>query len=321
MKVFMGLRSIRHPLQHPVITLGAFDGIHRAHQRLLKRVIGRARRLQGEAVLVTFDPHPLKVLKPELPFFALTCIEDRLRLLRALGLDACVVVKFTKAFSRLSAEDFIRKVLVGKLGVRELWVGYNYVFGKGREGNIHLLRRFGKRFGFVVRVLPEVKIGGEKFSSTRIRKLIAKGKLQEASFLLGRPYTLLGKVISGRGRGKRLGYPTANLKPFHSVGLPRGVYAVKASFPPSQKAYIGLVNIGLRPTFEQRKNQVVEVHLLDFKGDLYGRKVKVLFLERIRHERKFPTKKALIRRIQLDEAKVRALELSKALQSRMDLPA
>ena len=320
MKIFHGLRTIRqHPFQRSIITVGAFDGIHRAHQLILQKVIQRARRLHGTSVLLTFDPHPLKILQPHRPFFALTCIEHRLRLLSRFGLDVCVVIKFSKSFSRLSAGDFVEKILVRTLKVKELWVGFDYVFGRDREGNIALLKEYGRRFGFKVVRIPPVKMGGERFSSTQIRGLIAKGKLADAARCLGRPYSLYGKVVKGSGRGRRLGFPTANLKPYHEAIPPKGVYGVAASLSSDGKSYFGILNIGTRPTFEKKEKVVIEVHLLDFRGDLYGRRMEVTFLKRIRPERKFSTKEALIERIRRDEKMAR--RLLTVLPGRRDPPA
>ena len=306
MKVFYGLHSLRRPLRRPIVTIGAFDGIHKAHQFILRRIIRRAKSLGGTSVLLTFDPHPSKVLHPERPFSALTCIEHRLHLLSRLGLDTCVVLKFTRRFSLLSADTFIQKVLVRKLGVRELWIGFDYVFGKNREGNSRLLREYGKRYGFKVLKIPEMKFLGRRTSSTQIRKLIAEGELRKASLFLGRPYSLYGKVVRGSGRGHRLGYPTANLKPYHEAIPPKGVYAVKVFLSSGEKGYLGILNIGNRPTFHEHKAVTIEVHLLDFQGDLYGRKIEVSFLKRLRPERRFVDEKALVSQIRRDEEAARS---------------
>lgn len=310
MKVYYGLRSLRRPLRNPIVTIGAFDGIHKAHRFILRQVIQRARQLRGSSVLLTFDPHPSTILHPERPFSALTCIEHRLYLLSALGLDACMVLKFTRRFSLLSAGDFIQEVLVKKLGVRELWVGSDYVFGKNREGNIRLLRDYGKRYGFGVREIPEIKFLGRRTSSTQIRIWVAQGKLKEASLSLGRPYSLYGKVVKGCGRGRLLGFPTANLKPYHEAIPPRGVYVVKVFLHRGQfgkrPQYLGILNIGNRPTFGRNRATTLEVHLLGFQGDLYGRKIEVSFLKRLRPERKFSNKEALVSQIRRDTEAARS---------------
>ncbi|MFH1858110.1 MAG: bifunctional riboflavin kinase/FAD synthetase [Candidatus Omnitrophota bacterium] len=309
MKVFYGLHALRRPFPRPVVTLGAFDGIHRAHQSLLRRIIQRSHRLGGTSILLTFHPHPVKVLKPRTSFTALTCLPHRLKLLDSLGLDVCVVIPFTKHLSRLSASSFIKKFLVEKLRIRELWVGFDYVFGKGRRGNFRLLKKQGRRYGFAVRRLAEMKYRGTLYSSTRIRTLVAKGNLAEATRFLGRPHSLYGTVVRGRGRGKRLGCPTANLRPCHDAIPPRGVYAVTAFLQGKKRArpYLGILNIGYRPTFEKRKAQVIEVHLLDYRGTLYGKKMEVSFLKRIRPEKKFKSAEALMTRIRCDERAARRL--------------
>lgn len=307
MKVFHGLRAIRHPFPRAVVTIGAFDGIHRAHQLILRRVVRQAKKIRGTSVLLTFNPHPIQVLHPHRPFFSLTCIEHRLRLLSRLRLDVCVVVPFSKPFSCLSAEEFIERILVKKLKVKELWIGFDYVFGRNREGTIGLLKEYGRRFGFRVIAIPEIKMKGRRFSSTQIRKWVAKGRLTEAARFLGRPYSLYGKVVKGAGRGKKLGYPTANLKPYHEALPPSGVYGVRASFSQDGKNYLGILNIGTRPTFEKKGKVVMEVHLLDFQGNLYGKKMEVVFLKRIRPERRFATVKALVERIKSDEKAARRL--------------
>lgn len=311
MKVFYGFKTLRHFFPRAVVTIGAFDGVHLAHRAILRRIIRRARRLQGTSLLVTFDPHPLQVLRPDQPFLALTCIEHRIQILSSLGLGACVVIRFTRRFSRLSAKDFIKKVLIQKLRVKELWVGFDYVFGRNREGTLKLLREYGRRYGFRVQKISEVRLGGKSISSTHIRKLVTQGKLAEASRLLGRPYSLYGKVIRGRGVGKRLGYPTANIEPYHEAIPPGGVYGVQVRVRKkgSSREYWGLLNIGRRPTLGRKGSLSIEVHLLDFEGNLYGRKIEVLFLKRIRPEKKFPDENALIERIRRDERVVRNYSL------------
>ncbi len=307
MKVFYGLEALRKPLPKTVATIGAFDGLHRAHQKILKRLIRRARRIGGNSLLITFHPHPVKVLRPKQPFAALTCIEHRLQILAGVGLDACLVLRFTKSFSRLSAEAFIRKILVEKIRIRELWVGFDYVFGRNRRGTIPLLKALGRQYGFRVKVIPEIKFGRKRYSSTAIRNFVSQGRLKEAARLLGRPYALYGKVVRGKGRGRSLGYPTANLKPLHEAVPPKGVYVVRArTFPgASSRGVLGLMNIGNRPTFERNKELVLEVHLLDFKGKLYGKKMEVHFLSRLRSERLFQSRQALIAQIRRDESAAR----------------
>jgi len=307
MKILYRLSDLRGTLRRPVVTLGAFDGIHLAHQTILRSVIRRARKIHGTSVVLTFHPHPLQVLRPDISFSSLTCIEHRLRLLSRLGLDLCVVLRFSKRFSRVSAEDFIKRILVRRLGVREVWAGFNYAFGRDRRGSVQLLKAYGRRYHFRVKVIPEIKAGGRRISSTQIRQRIAKGNLDGAARLLGRPYSLYGKVVKGKGRGKRLGYPTANLCPYHEAILPKGVYAVWASV--GAKGYLGILNIGTRPTFETKPKVIPEVHLLDFRGNLYGKKMEVFFLKKIRKEKKFLTQEALVRRIQKDETFVRKIGL------------
>jgi riboflavin kinase/FMN adenylyltransferase len=279
-------------------TIGNFDGVHLGHRAILARVCGRARELAAQAVAITFEPHPLKVLRPEANLPLLTTPEQKLQLLAAAGLDAVVVLPFTPEFAAMSARDFVTQYFFERLRVREVVVGHDYSFGRGREGNIDLLREMGQSLSFTVQVVGPVEAEDAVVSSSLVRALLRLGKVVEAGHFLGRPYGVVGSVIKGHGRGaKLLGVPTANIRPDNELLPASGIYAVwvhraKETFP-------GAANIGSCPTFENG-GLSFEVHLLDFTGDLYGERLEVDFVARLREERRFPSLEALAAQIQSD---------------------
>ena len=286
-----------------VVTIGNFDGVHLGHRAILGRVQQRARELEAQAVAVTFDPHPLKVLRPGMHLPLLTTPAQKLKLLNASGLEAVVVLPFTREFAALPARDFVMQYFCERLKVREVVVGHDYCFGRNREGNIDLLRELGRTHGFTVQVVWAVEVDGAVVSSSLIRAMLKLGRVAEAANLLGRSYGVVGRVIQGKGRGaKLLGVPTANLRPENELLPATGIYAVRVRR--GAETWLGAANIGTCPTFENGEFSL-EVHLLDFAGDLYGDTLEVEFAARLREERKFPSLEALTAQIHADIAAAR----------------
>lgn len=281
-----------------VVTIGNFDGVHLGHRAILDRVRQRAQELGGQAVAVTFNPHPVKVLRPEVNLPLLTTQEQKLKLLADAGLDAVVVLPFSLEFAALPAQDFVRQYFCERLRAREVVVGHDYCFGRGREGNIDLLREMGAVHGFTVQVVWAVEVQGAVVSSSLIRAMLRLGKVTEAARLLGRPYGVTGRVVQGKGRGaKLLGVPTANLLTPNELLPACGIYAVwvrrgDAILP-------GVANIGTCPTFDNSELSL-EVHLLEFSGDLYDEALEIQFVTRLREEQRFPSLEALAAQIHAD---------------------
>ncbi|MBI3318560.1 MAG: bifunctional riboflavin kinase/FAD synthetase [Candidatus Omnitrophica bacterium] len=290
----------------PVAAIGIFDGVHRGHQAILKKAVRRGRALRGTPVAVTFDPHPLTVLAPGKEPPLLLSISQRLKAFRRLGIQKTLVLRFTRAFSRLSPEDFVRRILLTRLAVREVVVGHDFGFGRGRSGTVETLQQFGRRFGFKVHVVAPVKRKGERIASNRIRERIRRGELKKAREFLGYPVTVSGRVVRGSSRGRGLGFPTANLKVEAGVLPPTGVYAVRAKV--GLRRFAGMANLGFRPTFEKGKRKggpVLEAHLFGLRQPLGGRRLELEFLKRLRPERRFPSARALIRQLEADARRAR----------------
>lgn len=292
----------------PAVTIGNFDGVHRGHQALVAAAIEEARRLSGTAAALTFDPHPARVLDAARAGPALTTLEQKAELMAGLGLDALVVVPFDAPRAAQSADAFVREVLAGALGARAVVVGSGFRFGHGRAGDASLLLDLGRTLGFTLRALPPVEHGGEPISSTRVRREIEAGRVEEASVLLGRPFFVDGTVARGEGRGRTIGIPTANLDVVNEALPALGVYAgwcrlLDGAGTPSWPA---VVNVGRRPTFAGR-HTTVEAHLLDQDQDLYGRHMRLSFAARLRDERAFPGVEALVEQVRRDIARARPL--------------
>ena len=285
MSVFYDFAQLVNPLKNPVATIGNFDGVHRGHLTLFDMVKQRAAMINGESVVITFDPHPLKVMKPGNGPPLITPTAQKLDLIKAAGIETIFCIPFTKDFAAISAREFIQNILLDGIGIREIVVGYDYNFGRGREGNIELLKEMGQTGGFLVHVAEPVHIGDRLVSSTAIRKLIQEGNLPDAKLLLGRDYQISGQVIKGMNRGGRLlGFPTANLAPVDELVPKVGVYAVHVVI--DGMIFEGLTNIGYNPTFGKGPFSV-ETHILDFKRDLVGKNIVIRFKKRLRNEKKF----------------------------------
>ncbi len=290
MQVISNLDNLPEPPSRTVLTIGNFDGVHLGHREIFRRVVGKARALQGTAVVMTFEPHPLRLLAPERAPRRLNTPEEKVRLLAASCIDLLVVLNFTRALGEMSPEAFVRDILVGKLAVKHLIVGYDYAFGQSRQGDTAFLTEMAGKYHFTLDILDPIMAGQFVYSSTAIRRTLLDGRVAEVIGILGRNFTLDGVVVHGDGRGRKLGFPTANLVTEKEL-LPRdGVYAVKVKWRDTY--YDGVINIGHRPTFAPSP-PTLEIHLLDFREDLYGERLRIYFVDRLRDEERFPSVEAL----------------------------
>ncbi|MDE2998553.1 MAG: bifunctional riboflavin kinase/FAD synthetase [Gemmatimonadota bacterium] len=290
-------------LENPVVTVGTFDGVHRGHRAVIEAVIALARARSGSAVAVTFDPHPRAVIHPDDPPVVLTSMHEKRQRLEAAGIDVLAVIPFTRPVQMMSPEAFVSTYLVKYLDAKVVVLGYDHGFGKGRSGDPETMRTLGRRFGFDVTIVPPTMAGEGPVSSSRLRDMIRGGRIDEAREMLGGGYPVSGRVAHGDGRGRTLGYPTANIVTDDAMKLlpPDGVYAAKAFVP---EPYAAVVNLGVRPTFNG-KSRLFEAHLLDFSGDLYGRRVSLELVNRLRDERRFSSTEALISQIHKDGQRAR----------------
>lgn len=302
MQVLEGLSALPAAFRDAgcVATVGVFDGVHLGHFHVLRRVVQRAQSTAHKSVMVTFAGHPKQVLLGQAPA-TVTSLEHRLLLFRRAGIDATLVLEFDDDLRELSAEDFVRNILVEGLGLRELVFGFDSKFGKDRGGNAESMRSLADELGFLVSEVPALRVDGRAVSSTAIREAVGLGDLRQAGQMLGRPTSLLGTVVRGDGRGRELGFPTANLELHHELQPPPGVYATLVRRPGHRpmRLWPAVANLGQRPTFDQA-GPSVEVHLLDFSEDLYGQELEVFFLARLREEREFASPNALRRHIEED---------------------
>lgn len=287
-----------------IVTIGKFDGVHRGHQALIRQVLERARSTSRLSAVVTFDPPPPVVLRPEVPYLALTDLAERVRLIAALGVDVVAVCPFTRDLAQLPARAFAA-ALCQRLKMVELWCGPDFAMGRGREGTVPVLRQLGSEMGFTVTTVAPLLVDGAVVSGSRIRALLAEGEVSAAARLLGRYPCVHGRVVPGDQRGRQLGVPTANLAVPPQRLIPRdGIYAVFVRWEAEVRG--GVASIGTRPTFGGGP-RTVEVHLFDFSGDLYGRDLEVLFAERLRDELAFREVEALVSQMRQDIATARAI--------------
>ena len=298
MQVILNLNEIKKPLTNPVLTIGNFDGVHKGHLALFEKVKERAKAIAGQSVVMTFEPHPLKIMRPADGPQLITHTGQKLELIEKAGIDVIVCVSFDREFAAIPARDFVNNVLVKKIGIKEIVVGYDYTFGHNREGDINLLREIGNDFGFVVHLVGPIEIDHTLVSSTSIRRLVQEGRLAEAKVLLGRDFEVQGTIVKGRNRGGRLlGFPTANLNPHGELLPKKGVYAVKMLI--DDALYNGVTNVGVNPTFGDT-GLTVETHVLGFAGDLLGKAIKVQFIKRLRDEKAFKSLEELSEQIAQD---------------------
>jgi riboflavin kinase/FMN adenylyltransferase len=303
MEIIKGIENLKRPFISPVVTLGNFDGVHLGHQKIFKRVREEASNIHGKGVVITFEPHPLKVLAPEKFLPLLTPFRKKMMLIEKTGIETVLCIEFSFAFSEISPSEFIKSILVGKVKVKKVIIGYNYHFGKGQRGDAQTLIEAGKVFDFEVEVVKPLKVGQTIVSSSKIRDLIQGGEVEVASRLLGRYYLISGKVLEGAKRGKTLGFPTANLEISDELYPKNGVYAVEVVW--HQQQFNGLANVGLNPTFSsqigKREEQFsLEVHILNFNQLIYGEEIEVYFKKRIRDEVRFRSPSLLIEQIKKD---------------------
>jgi riboflavin kinase/FMN adenylyltransferase len=289
----------------PVLALGNFDGMHRGHLKIIERVRRGADERGSTAVAMTFDPHPSKIVRPDKAPPLLMTRQQKLDALARGGMHGVAIVRFTPELAHWDPETFVRVVLIEWLHVAEVWVGANFLFGHDRSGNFSLLRSLGARYGFRAEKIDPVRYKDFVVSSTRVRRLISEGRVDEAGALLGHYYGIEGSVVQGQKRGRSLGFPTANLCAENELVPPAGVYATTVTI--DGVAYPSITNIGTRPTFESGQENVIEAHVLDFDKDLYGSKLRLGFVQRLRDEKKFDGVDTLKAQIQADRARARDL--------------
>jgi len=288
------------------LAIGVFDGVHRGHQAVISTSARHSHAADGTPVVVTFDPHPAKVLRPNDAPHLLTARQHKIDLIRRLGVAHLLVIKFNREFAATPPEDFVRQLMEHSKPLREICVGHEWSFGRNRAGNLSLLKSLGENLQFDVIGIPPVMVDGRVVSSTAIRNAIKKGDFDEAEKMLGRPYTILGTVTGGEKLGKKLGFPTANLSAHSEQFPPDGVYFAEAWI--EGVLYHGVVNLGIRPTVAKGEpKRTLEIHLLDFHHDIYGQDVEVRFLQYLRPEKKFPNVEALVHQIETDVQQARKL--------------
>jgi riboflavin kinase/FMN adenylyltransferase len=308
MELIEGIEKVKHPYKNAVVTIGNFDGVHKGHQALINEIIKKAAAIDGTAVALTFEPHPIRVLKKINHPPLITRYDQKVELLSQSGLDVLICIPFTKEFASITAKEFIEDILVNRIGMKAIVIGKDYAFGKNREGNIDFLKKYATAFGFEVIVPDWIQVSGSqpnRISSTRIRELVMDGAIEEVVDLLGRNYQIRGKVETGRNRGgKLLGFPTANIKLYDELSPKLGVYAVTVEC--LGEKFKGVANIGYSPTFDDHKF-TVEVHILDFNENIYGQRIRVNFISRLRDEKKFANIEDLSEQIRHDIERAREI--------------
>ncbi len=298
MEIVIGLEALEKPYPDTVLTIGNYDGVHLGHQKILSAVVKRAADIRGTSMVMTFEPHPVKVISPERNIKLLTTTEEKARLIESMGLHILLLINFNKEFSSMHPDDFINEVLVKKLRVREVIIGDHYTFGRHKKGTIDLLKKQGKLLGFGVQAIRSVMVHGNIVSSSAVRSLLQKGAVSEASKYLGRAYSIEGSVVRGKGRGQNLLHiPTANITTPVEIAPREGVYAVRVNLRGTM--YNGVANIGKNPTFGN-ESVSYEVHLFSFSGNLLGENIRIHFVDRIRGERTFPDAQSLEKQIRDD---------------------
>jgi riboflavin kinase/FMN adenylyltransferase len=303
MEIIKGIENLKRSFRNPVVTLGNFDGVHLGHQQIFKRVREEASKTRGEGVVITFEPHPLKVLAPEKFLPLLTPFRKKMMLIEKSGIKTVLCIDFSLPFSELSSLEFIKNILVQKVKAKRVIIGYNYHFGKGQKGDAQTLKDAGRVYDFEVEVVEPYKVGQTIVSSSKIRNLIQRGEVEEASRLLGRDYLIIGKVVEGAKRGQTLGFPTANLEISDELYPKPGVYAVEVEW--HRQRFNGLANVGFNPTFcsgqtERERPFSLEVYILNFRQAIYGEEIQASFKKRIRDEIRFESPSHLISQIQKD---------------------
>ena len=294
MRIVRGIRNIKLS-KRTVVAIGVFDGVHCGHMRILKSASAQAKKVKGKSLVLTFLPHPQKVP-------SLYSLKHRLKLIAGQGIDICVVADFNRKFASIPAADFVKDILCGKLNAGYVFVGSNFRFGRYAKGSIVTLRKFAKACGFKVKVFRMIRKNGLNVSSTLIRSLIRRSELSKAAGLLGRPVSVLGTVVSGSSLARKIGFPTANINPHHEVTPGSGIYAVYVVL--GGKKYHGACYIGRKPTFNSGTDRHIEVHIFDFKRNIYGKDLEIQFLKKIRDDQKFSSLPALACQIKKDICRI-----------------
>ena len=300
MKVYTDTSEIVK-IKSAVVTVGSFDGLHKGHIKIFEKVLELSNKNNGTSFVITFEPHPRSVISKDFNLKILTSLEEKKEVLKRIGIENLMVINFTKEFSQLTSDKFIKQYIVDKIGSSQMVIGHDHKFGKDRLGDEKKLREVGKIYNLEVTAVPPEMLDGEIISSTKIRNALFAGDIEKAGLLLGRNYTLAGIIVKGMQRGRLLGFPTANIQPDdENKALPmNGVYIVKCLL--EVETHFGIMNIGYRPTFENKHELVSEVHILNFDRDIYGKYFKVEFLKRLRNEKKFESKEDLIHQIEADK--------------------
>ncbi len=305
MKVIYGIGRVKQQLSDTggVLAIGVFDGLHRGHKRLIEKAVRQARKREVISIVMTFYPHPVNILNPDIYLPAIVSLPYRLKLIASLGVDVCVVVRFTKRFASMLPDNFIRRYIIKTIAPAEIFIGTDFRFGRDRMADADYLQERVAPFGIKVNVVSFITLGGHKIGSNDIRKMIAVGQLKQASILLGRPVSIMGKVSKGDRQGRRLGFPTANIIPDDEVLPPVGVYASRVII--GNEKFGAMSYIGTKPTFSLRNRVRIEVYIFDLRQELYGKEIIVEFIEKIRDEKRFSSPAALAEQLTKDLAQTK----------------
>ena len=304
MQIYYDLEAPSESFQESIVTVGVFDGLHVGHQAVIQQVLTQANKFKLASFVLTFDPPPLAFLAPERCPPTLTPLPKRIEILEQLGVDAAIFARFDAYLQQMSPDTFVQQVLLQRLHAKQVIVGYDWQFGKGRSGNAEALKKLGDRYQFGVTIVGPVQFRGEPVHSTRVREAIAESDLDLVSEFLGRRYSIMGEVVKGEGRGRQIGFPTANIDTGNQMLPPSGVYAVRVKL--EGRMFDGALNMGIRPTFDGGKFQI-ETHLFEFEKMVYGKKIEIFFIEKIRDERRFPNPEMLVNQIKQDVAAAKAI--------------
>lgn len=304
MQIYYDLEAPSESFQESIVTVGVFDGLHIGHQAVVQQLLTQAKKFKLASCVLTFDPPPLAFLAPEKCPPALTTLPKKIEILEQLNIDAVVFARFDAYLQQMAPDTFVRQVLLQRLRARRIIIGYDWQFGKGRSGDARALKQLGDRHRLGVTVVGPVQLHGQPVHSTRIREAVAASRMDIVSELLGRRYSIMGKVVKGEGRGRQHGFPTANIDAGNQMLPPGGVYAIQAKV--EGRMFDGVLNMGTRPTFDGETFKI-ESHLLDFRKMIYGRRIEIFFIEKIRDEQRFSTPEMLVAQIKRDVAAARAI--------------
>lgn len=304
MQIYYDIETPAELFQESIVTVGVFDGLHIGHQAVIHHLLTQSEKFNLASVVLTFDPPPLAFLAPEKCPPALTTLPKKIEILERLGVDAVIFARFDSYLQQMSPDTFVQQVLLQRLHARRVIIGYDWQFGKGRSGNAAALKQLGKQYQFGVMIVGPIQLHGVPVHSTRVREAIASSNLDIVSELLGRQYSITGEIVRGEGRGRQIGFPTANIDAGNQMLPPSGVYAIQAKLEGCM--FDGVTNMGTRPTFDGEKFQI-ETHLFDFEKIVYGKKIEIFFIEKIRDERKFSNPETLIDQIKQDVVQAKAI--------------